>query len=102
MYRYGAISVEDYFEDIAGNQLGAFFRRTLTFTAPESQPPFFFRLASGKQVIATDAGQWQIDRLKLNIQQHSRVRVREGYIKDLLLELTLPKGKTVLKLEYRW
>ncbi len=102
MYRYGAISVEDYFEDIPGNQLGAFFRRTLTFTAPESQSSFFFRLASGKQVIAADAGQWQIDRLKLNIQQPSRVRVREGDIKDLLLELTLPKGKTVLKLEYRW
>ena len=102
MYLYGELSVEDYFEDIPGDETGAFFQRTLTFSAPSPQDTFFFRLASGKQVSGTGPGQWQIHRLQLNVPPGSKTRIREGDFKDLLLELSLPQGKTALKLEYRW
>ena len=102
MYRYGDIAVEDFFEDDLEGKGEAFFKRMLSFSAPIAQQPFFFRLASGKQVSTTGGGQWQADHLRLHVPQGHKVLVREGDPKDLLLELALPKGKTVLKLEYRW
>ena len=102
MYRYGELAVEDFFEDVLEGDAGAFFRRTLTFSASGPQETFFFRVASGKQVASPGPGQWQVDRLQLNVPQGNKPHVREGDPKDLLLELTLPRGKTVLKIEYRW
>ncbi len=102
MYHYGDIAVEDFFEDVLEGKEEAFFKRTLSFSAPVAQQSFFFRLASGKQVSSSGAGQWQADRLRLHVPQGSKALVRDGDPKDLLLELTLPKGKTILKLEYRW
>ncbi len=102
MYRYGEVAVEDFFEDALDGKGEALFKRTLSFSAPVAQQSFFFRLASGKQVSSSGAGQWQADRLRLHVPQGSKALVRDGDPKDLLLELTLPKGKTILKLEYRW
>jgi mono/diheme cytochrome c family protein len=102
MYRYGEVAVEDFFEDVLDGKEEAFFKRTLSFSAPVAQQPFFFRLASGKQVSSPGAGQWQADRLRLHVPKGSQAIVRDGDPKDLLLKLTLPKGITVIKLEYRW
>lgn len=102
MYRYGEIAVEDFFEDDLNEKGEAFFRRKLTFSAPAVQESFFFRVGSGKQISSAGGRQWQIDRLRLHVQEGQEVRVREGDPKELLIELALPKGKTVLQLEYRW
>ena len=102
MYHYGELAAEDFFEDVLEGEAGAFFRRTLTFSAPRPQETFFFRVASGKQVSSPATGQWQVDRLRLHVPEGHKVIVRKGDPKDLLLELALPKGRTVLKLEYRW
>ena len=102
MYRYGEVAVEDFFEDVIEGKGKAFFKRTLSFSAPAAQEPFFFRVGSGKQVSAAGGEQWQIDRLKLHVPEGQKIQVREGDPKDLLIELALPKGKTELKLEYRW
>jgi cbb3-type cytochrome oxidase cytochrome c subunit len=102
MYRYGEVAVEDFFEDDLNEKGEAFFRRRLTFSAPAVQESFFFRVGSGKQISSAGGRQWQIDRLRLHVQEGQEVRVREGDPKELLIELALPKGKTVLQLEYRW
>lgn len=102
MYRYGEIAVEDFFEDELDGKGEAFFRRNITFTAPAAQESFFFRVGAGKQISSTGGGKWQLDRLSLHVPEGHKGIVREGDPQDLLLELALPKGKTVLKLEYRW
>ena len=101
IYRYGEIAVEDFFEDLLDDEGKAYFRRTMTFAAPAVQEKFFFRVASGKEVKPAGSA-WQIDRLKLRVLGGQEGRVREGNPKELLVPLVLPKGKTVLKLEYRW
>ena len=101
MYRYGEIKVGDFFEDLLDEEKKAFFRRTMTFIAPARQEMFFFRVASGKEIEAAGEG-WQIDRLNLRMLGDQQAQAREGDPKDLLIPLVLPKGKTILKLEYRW
>lgn len=101
LYRYGEIAVEDFFKDLLDEAGKAFFRRTLTFAAPTRQESFFFRVASGKEVTAVEMG-WQIDKLKVRVPGDQRCQVRDGQPRELLMQLDLPEGKTVLELEYRW
>ena len=101
MYQYGEIAVEDFFEDLLDDDGKAYFRRTLTLTAPADQEPFYFRVASGKKI--ERAGEaWKIDKLELRLASDYSGQVRDGDPQELLLPLTIPKGKTVLQLEYQW
>ena len=101
MYHYGDITVEDFFEDLVGDDGKAYFRRTMTFNAPAPQEKFFFRVASGKTITAQDKA-WQSDQLNLRISTDQAAQVRDGDPQELLVPLTLPKGETVIQLEYRW
>lgn len=101
LYRYGEIVVEDFFEDVLDQDGKAFFRRTMTFTAPGKQEMFYFRVASGKKVEGGGEN-WKIDRLSIRVPKGVDGVRREGDPQELLLPLTLPAGKTEIKLEYQW
>ncbi len=101
-YQYGDISVDDYFEDVGDSDGKAFFRRTLRFDAPAAQPSFYFRAAVGKNVASTNERTFSADKLELRITTNHKAIIREGETADVLIPVTLPKGKTTLTLEYRW
>ena len=101
MYRYGQIAIEDLFEDLLDGEGKAFFRRTMSFVSLEKQEMFFFRVASGKE-IKEEGKEWRIDRLKLRMDGELKPQVRDGDPRELLIPMLLPKGKTVLTLEYQW
>ena len=101
-YRYGAVVVEDFFEDVLGEDGRAFFRRTLRFDAPGPEPEFYFRAASGKQITTKSPRSFVIDRLELQITSANRGVVRDGDPGELMIPLTLPKGRSTLTLDYKW
>ena len=101
LYQYGEIAVEDFFEDVLDENGKAYFKRTMTFTAPSLQEKFYFRVASGKQIAKTPKG-WQIDKLDLRIAGKISGEIRDGGSQELLIPITLQPGKTTLNLEYRW
>jgi hypothetical protein len=101
LYHYGDITVEDFFEDVPDSGGKAFFRRTMTFSAPAKQTAFYFRAAAGKTITPAASG-WQIDKLNLRLSGERRGQVREGNPKELLIPVELPEGKTILTLEYQW
>jgi mono/diheme cytochrome c family protein len=101
VYHYGEITVEDFFEDVIDADGKAYFKRTMTFAAPSNQEGFYFRVASGKEIKASDNG-WQIDKLNLRMSGDQQGKVRDGDVKDLLIPLVISEGKTTLQLEYRW
>jgi len=101
-YRYGDIAVEEFFEDVRGTDGTAFFRRTFQFDAPEAQQPFHFRAASGKKITLTSAQAVTVDSLQLRISRAHRAELREGDPGEVLIPLTLPKGRSTLVLEYQW
>ncbi len=101
VYLYGDIKVEDFFEDLLNENGNAYFKRTMTFSAPSRQEMFYFRVASGKAISPTDRG-WQIDSLNLRFSGDHAGEVREGDPKELLIRLEIPEGKTVLQFEYQW
>ncbi len=98
-YGYGDIAVEDFFEDARDADGRAFFRRTLAFDAPEAPAPFHFRAACGNSVRAESERSFLADQLRVRVTSGHRGIVREG---ELLIPLTLPKGRSTLILEYRW
>ena len=101
LYHYGDIAIEDFFEDVLDENGKAYFKRTLTFTAPSLQEKFYFHAASGKKIATTPTG-WQIDNLDLRIAGEISGTIREGDPQELLIPMTLQPGKTTLNLEYRW
>jgi len=101
LYHYGEIAIEDFFEDKLEEDGKAYFKRTMTFTAPSPQEKFYFRAASGKEITSAENG-WQIDSLNLRLAGKISGEIREGDPRELLLPITLPAGKTTLNLEYRW
>jgi cytochrome c553 len=98
-YAYGEIAVEDFFEDVRGEDGKGWFKRTLHFEAPGAQPPFYFRPASGGSVTAVSEQSFKIDALQLRITSAHKGSTREG---EVLIPLTLPKGRSTLTLEYQW
>ena len=98
-YAYGEIAVEDFFEDVRGENGKGHFKRTLQFDAPETQEPFYFRPASGGRVSAISGQSFKIDSLQLRITSGQKGSMREG---EVLIPLTLPKGRSTLTLEYQW
>lgn len=101
MYEYGSIKVEDFFKDHLDDNGKAFFTRTVTFSTTVKQEPFFFRLGSGKE-IKHNGKSWNIDRLSLSLHEDMKTLIREGDSKDLLLPMHLNKGKTIIKIDYKW
>ena len=100
-YHYGGISVEDFFEDLLDSEGKAFFRRTMTFATEAAQESFYFRVGSAPSIIR-DGSAWKVGRLTLRVPGDMKTLVREGEPKELLLEVTLPVGRTVISLEYQW
>lgn len=102
LYHYGDIAVQDYFEDARDKQGKAFFKRTLRFETPTEQSPFYFRAAAGKGVTAQSDRSFGIAQLQLRITSDHKGIVREGNAGEVLIPLTLPKGRSTLTLEYQW
>ena len=100
-YRYGDLTVEDFFEDRLDTNGTAFFRRTLKFIAPSAQKPFYFRAAGGK-AISGSAQDWKIERLNVRLLGELTGTKREGEPAELLVPLELRAGETVIQLDYQW
>ena len=101
-YHYGGVAVEDYFEDVRDKDGKAFFKRSLGFEAPSAQKPFYFRAAAGKEPTKKSDRDFSIDSLRLRITSDHKGFVRDGNPGEVLIPLTLPKGRTTLTLEYQW
>lgn len=101
-YHYGDIAVEDFFEDVRDKDGKAYFKRTLRFDTPAGQTPFYFRAAAGKNISAQSERTFTADKLQLRITSDHKGIIREGENGDVLIPLTLPKGRSTLTLEYQW
>jgi mono/diheme cytochrome c family protein len=101
-YRYGDLAVEDRFDDLRDAGGKAYFRRTLTFEAPEDAAPFHFRAAAGKSAVRESGRVFRIDGLRLDVSGGPDGSIREGEPAEVLIPLSPPKGRSVLTMEYRW
>lgn len=101
-YRYGDVAVEDFFEDVRDKDGKAYFKRTLRFDTPAAQTPFYFRAVAGKNISAQSERTFTADKLQLRITSDHKGIIREGENGDVLIPLTLPKGRSTLTLEYHW
>ena len=102
LYHYGDIAVEDFFEDVRDQDGKAYFKRTVRFETHAEQLPFYFRAAAGKKIITQSDHAFAVDKLQLRITSDHKGVVREGENGDVLIPLTLPKGRSTLTLEYQW
>lgn len=97
-YRYGEVTVEDFFEDLNGNTL----RRTLRFEAAAAQAPFHFRAAAGEKAEPISEREFRIGKLRLRLPHGATATLRAGSSHELLIPVILPPGETKLILEYSW
>jgi len=98
-YQYGDIAVEEFFEDVRDKDGKAYFKRSFQFDAAEAQHPFYFRAACGDKISATSDRGFKIGPLELRLTSEHKGITREG---EVLIPLTLPKGRSGLTLEYQW
>ncbi len=101
-FMYGDIAVQDYFEDTQGKDKKAFFKRTLTFNTSSQQTPFYFRAATGEGPTKVSERDFKIGPLQLRITSDHRGLIRYGAPGEILIPITLPKGRSTLTLEYQW
>ena len=101
-YHYGDIAVQDFFEDVRDKDGSAYFKRTFTFESATEQKPFYFRAAAGKKITARSERSFGSDKLELRITSDHKGIVRDGDAGEILIPLTLPKGRSTLTLEYQW
>ncbi|MSU33857.1 MAG: c-type cytochrome [Pedosphaera sp.] len=101
-FHYGDIAVEDFFVDVRDKDGKAYFKRTLRFETPDGQLPFYFRAAAGKKIITQSDRKFTIDKLQLRITSDHKGIAREGDAGEVLIPLTLLKGRSTLTLEYQW
>jgi len=101
-YRYGDIAVEDFFEDVRDKAGKPYFKRTFRFDAPAAQTPFYFRAAAGKKITPQSDRAFTADQLQLRITSEHHGVVRAGDPGEVLIPVTLPKGRSTLTLEYQW
>ena len=73
-----------------------------SFETREAQSPFYFRAASGKKITTQSDRAFLADQLLLRITSDHKGVVRAGDPGEILIPLTLPKGRSTLTLEYRW
>ncbi len=100
-YRYGEVTVEDFFEDRVDESGRAFFRRTLKLTASSAQAPFYFRAATGKSVRGAGK-EWKLDRLQVHLLGELSGKSREGEPAELLVPVELRSGETTIQFDYQW
>jgi mono/diheme cytochrome c family protein len=101
-YLYGDIAVEDFFEDLRDKAGKPYFKRTLRLETPTEPAPFYFRAAGGKRITTRSNRSFEVDALQLRITSDHAGIVRQGENGDVLIPLTLPKGRSTLTLEYQW
>lgn len=101
-YRYGKVSVEEFYEDLLDDDGRAYFRRSLRFEAPEKQAMFHFRAAAGSKVSKVSDQVFTVDQLELRMPAGNDPILRDGEPAEILIPLTLPAGETEITLEYRW
>jgi len=102
LYQYGDITVADFFEDVRDPNGKAFFRRTLRLETPTEPAPFHFRAAAGPGVIRQSDRSFTLGQLQLRIVSDHRGIVREGESVEVLIPLSLSKGRSTLILDYQW
>jgi cytochrome c553 len=98
-YQYGDIVVEEFYEDLRDKDGAAYFKRRLQFDATEAQQPFYFRAACGDKISTTSDRGFKIDQLQFRITSEHPGTARED---EVLIPLTLSKGRTIVTLEYQW
>lgn len=98
-YQYGDIAVEEFFEDMRDKDGRAYFKRSIQFDAPEAKHSFYLRAACGSKVSTTTDRSFKIDQLQLRLTSEHKGITREG---EVLIPITLPKGRSTLTLEYQW
>ncbi len=101
-FMYGEVAVQDYFEDTLDKDKKAFFKRTFTFIAPSPQKPFYFRAATGQSPVKVTGRDFKVGPLQLRITSSHQGIVRAGTPGEVLIPVTLPKGRSTLTLEYQW
>lgn len=101
-YRYGDIAVEDYFEDVRDAEGRAWFRRTFRFDTAVEPAPFHFRAATGRKIVRQSDRAFLADQLQLRILSDHRAVTRDGDPGEILIPLVLPRGRSILTLEYQW
>ncbi len=101
-FMYGDVAVQDYFEDTQDKDKKAFFKRTLTFNAPAQQTVFYFRAATGEGPVKISDSAFKVGPLQLRITSDYKGIVRNGAPGEVLIPITLPKGRSTLTLEYQW
>jgi mono/diheme cytochrome c family protein len=102
LYHYGEVAVEDFFEDVRDKDGKAYFKRTLRFETAAEQPQFYFRAAVGKKLVKQSERNFSFEKLQLRITSDHKGIVREGDAGEVLVPLTLPKGRSTLSLDYQW
>lgn len=98
-YHWGDVAVEEFFEDVRASDGRAYFKRRFQFDATAAQGAFYFRAACGERISATSERSFQIDQLQLRLTSDHQGITRTG---EVLVPLTLPKGRSTLTLEYQW
>ena len=98
-FQYGDVAVEEFFNDVRDKDGEAYFQRIFRFDAPEAQPPFYFRAACGEKISTTSERSFNIGQLRLRLIDEHQGITREG---EVLIPLTLPRGRSTLTLEYQW
>ena len=102
LYHYGGIAVEESFDDVPDKDGKAYFKRTLRFDTPAAPSPCYFRAATGNKITASTDRTFTADKLQLRITSEHKAIVRDGNPGEVLIPLTLPKGRSTLTLEYQW
>ena len=99
MYCTGAVEVEDTSnaELVATNRLDGLMR-TIRFTAPKAET-VYFRALTGK-VKQRSAIEFTNDAVKLRVPEGTALFRGEGELRELLLKLKLPKGKSEIQIHY--
>ena len=99
MYCTGAVEVEDTSnaELAAPNRLDGLIR-TIRFTAPKAET-VYFRVLTGK-VKQRSATEFTNDAVKLRVPEGTALLRGEGEMRELLLKLKLPKGKSEIQIRY--
>ncbi|MBK1854882.1 c-type cytochrome [Verrucomicrobiaceae bacterium 5K15] len=101
-YSYGDIMIEDFFEEVLEGGVATKFKRTFTFDTPEAQEKFYFRAAGGKNISKISDHQYRVDKLTVKFDDDHKAIVRSGDNGELLIPVTLPKGRSTLTIEYQW
>jgi mono/diheme cytochrome c family protein len=99
MYRTGAVEVEDtpIAEVVAANRLDGLIR-TIRFTAPKTETVYFHALTGKVQQLSKT--EFTNDAVKLRVPEGTALLRGEGEMRELLLKLKLPKGKSEVQIRY--